>query len=140
MSLLDELDLGSCYNHELTAAVLAPLTRLRVLRVGRRTAWTPLIADKLPLSLQRLVILAPLVEAAELLVPMWVRHAGLVVIVDTHILTTGMSRVHSTAAFFDESRRIIAQARQPCEAETRAALTSPCAAEREARSGEVESV
>ena len=53
--LLEELDLGSRYPHRLNAVSLAPLTSLRVLRVGM-VHWQPIAINELPASLCRLIV------------------------------------------------------------------------------------
>ena len=80
---LEELDLGGHYSHPPPAPTHAALTQLRVLRVGSskqpRERFT---AGELPTSLQRLTVVAETTaarEEAERLVPVDVRHAGLLV-------------------------------------------------------------
>ena len=75
---LSELDLGVHDIHRLTAGTLAPLTQLRLLRLGclHRHQVT---AGVLPPSLRRLVVAAESSEKVDELLPVAVRHAGLVV-------------------------------------------------------------
>ena len=106
--LLEELDLGGGYQHSLTG-VLAPLTRLRVLRVygvGRR----PFKTGTLPLSLRRLTMVTVTMEEADALVPMAVRHVGLVVGFDN--VRWRVTRAQTTTEIFAESRRMTAQVMQ----------------------------
>ena len=66
---LETLDLGSSYSYRLHAGTLAPLTQLRVLRVGVRAGRQPFAPNELPPSLERLTVVAETMEDVEELVP-----------------------------------------------------------------------
>ena len=80
-------ELAVTYQHRLSAGLLTPLTQLRVLRlyILRVNSYRhPIAAGELPASLRRLVLVvegeqSEKESAAEELVPLAVRHAGLVV-------------------------------------------------------------
>ena len=105
---LEELDLGGYYQHSLTG-VLAPLNRLRVLRVGG-LARQPSVAGALPLSLRRLTMVTATMEEADALVPRAVRHARLVVDFDSVRFSLGPKQ--TATEIFSESRRMTAQTMQ----------------------------
>ena len=88
---------------QITANTLAPLTRLRVQRVGSESRQ-PFAPVELPQSLQRLIILAATRQAADELVPMAARHAALVVKCDS--VTHKLGPVQWTEEIFNESRRM----------------------------------
>ena len=69
------------YSFELLALALSALPQLRVLHLGRAHCQ-PIPAKVLPATLQRLIVVADPVEE-EVLVPLAVRHAGLVVEFET---------------------------------------------------------
>ena len=111
---LGELALGGYHQYRLTAETLAPLTQLRVLRVSGR-AQQRMEAGVLPPSLQRLIVFATMDAVADWLVPMAVRHTGLVVECDTS--AHNLRRVRPTVEVFDESRRMAARSQQPLDQE-----------------------
>ena len=95
---------------QLTAGVLAPLTQLRVLCV--REMWQPFTPGVLPLSLRKVVVRASTRQEADELVPMVVRHAGLVV---AFVHFGSAYCVQHVGDIFNESRVMAAQAMQRSE-------------------------